>query len=136
MKRRWFAVFGAVFLLAVLGVVAAFPADLGSEPGIAAQLACYLLAGLLLVVGGVAPSVRGVAWYRFVGAGVVLFGVAWLLRLPGELLGGGPIPTAELVSLVAVAVTGLVFAFIGVDWFLGGRNFDLSRMQDGAIVDS
>lgn len=132
MRRRWFAVIGGFFL----DVAALAGALLGSaalrSPRVAVGIATWLLVGGLAVVGGLRESVAGVAWYRFVGASDVLLGlwmvgfaVAWYLEGAAD---------GALASVAAQALGGLVIALVGVDWFRGGRHFDLSAYESGPIL--
>lgn len=131
MKRRWFAAIGGVFLLPVVVLL------VRSDPPDRLDLPLVLLAvaSALLVLGGLDPVPDAVPWHRFVGLGVVLFGVALLAMWAGPAVDGSGSNTDVLMALTGVAA-GLVFGFIGVDWFLGGRHYDLSRVEPGPILGS
>lgn len=128
MKRRWFAVMGGAFLLPV----AALLVRSGPPGRLDLPLVLLAVASVLLALGGLDPLPDAVPWYRFVGLGEVVFGVALLAMWVGPAVGGSGSNTDVLMALTGVAAA-LIFGFIGVDWFLGGRHYDLSKMEPGPI---
>lgn len=127
-KRRWFAVMGLTLLLGVAALVLL-------DVAVATAPAVVLLGtgSLLFVLGGLDPVPDVVAWYRFVGAGELLLGLVFALYWVAPVVGGSR-TTADLLLAVAGVANVLLFAFVGVDWFLGGRQYDLSRFEPGPIL--
>lgn len=128
-KRRWFAVMGAVVLLLVTALVATFGVTVATYPAVVLMVA----ASLLSVLGGLDPVPDVVPWYRFVGAGELLFGAVFLVLWVGPAVGGGRSTTDLAMAAVGVA-NALVFGFIGVDWLRGGRHFDVEAFEPGPIL--
>ena len=128
-KRRWFAVMGLLVLLGVgvLDVV------LGAPVFSSAAGPLLVAASLLFVLGGLDPAPDRVRWYRFVGVGELLFGAVFVFFWVGPAIAGDRSTTALLLAAAGVA-NALLFAFVGVDWFLGGRYYDLSTFQPGPIL--
>ena len=120
---------GLAVLLGVGALGVAFEASLASSP-VALVL---VVASVLLVLGGFDATPDLVAWYRFVGLGELLFGAIFALIWIAPAVGEDR--TTSDLALAAVGVANaLIFGFIGVDWFLGGRHYDLSRFEPGPIL--
>lgn len=128
-KRRWFAVTGVLVLLglAVLATVVDVPV------ATAAAFAVLVVGSLCFVLGGLDPVPDAVAWYRFVAVGELVFGAAFAVTLLGPVASGQRSTTALLFAAAGVA-NALLFGFIGVDWFRGGRHYDLSVFEPGPIL--
>lgn len=128
-KRRWFAVMGAVLPL----LIAVMLFRLGPPATVDPTFVLLGLASILLVFGGVNPAPDAVPWYRFVGLAFLLLGAVsagyWI-----EPAARGGRTTADLAFALVGLATALVFAFIGIDWFRGGRHLDLSRIEHGPIL--
>ena len=127
MKRRWFAVLGIVAMLGLAALVA-----LG-VPAATPVFAVLAVGSVLFVLGGLDPVPDAVPWYRFVAVGELLFGSAFAVSLLGPVASGQRSTTALLFAAAGVA-NALIFAFVGVDWFLGGRHYDLSTFEPGPIL--
>lgn len=131
MKRRWLSVLGGFFLLAALGLAIAIAGveELSLQDGMTA--AALTLIGVLFLLGGESKSIQGIEWNRFAGIGQVILG-SWFAFQAGTFL---PVdPTAlELAMAGSFAIAGLVFVFIGIDWFRGGFYYDLSKLEPGPI---
>ena len=128
-KRRWFAVMGALVLLGIAVLSVVFEVLLRDS----AAGPLLVAASLLFVLGGLDPVPGYVAWYRFVGLGELLFGAVFVVFWIGPAVGGDRTTTAILLA-AAGAANALLFGFIGVDWFLGGRYYDLSIFEPGPIL--
>lgn len=131
MKRRWLSVIGVFLLVAALGlaIVITGVEELSLEDGMTP--ATLFIVGTLFVLGGESTSIRGLEWNQFAGIGQVILG-SWFAFQAGTFL---PIdPTAlELAMAGSFAIAGLVFVFIGIDWFRGGFYYDLSELEPGPI---
>ena len=128
-KRRWFAVMGVLVLLGLAVLAAVIDLPIATSAVFAVLVAgslCFVLGGLDLV-----PDV--VAWYRFVAVGELLVGAAFAVTLLGPVAGGDRSTTALLLAAAGVA-NALLFGLIGVDWFRGGRQYDLSVFEPGPIL--
>lgn len=132
MKRRWFAVVGGFFLIVSAGAVVLLGRDALRTPRFLASILTWLLIGGLSVVGGLRRSVAGVEWYRFVGVGDVLLGL-WMLGYATTWFLDGTADRATQVSAVAMAGSGSLLVFIGVDYFVGGRHLDVSAIEPGPL---
>jgi hypothetical protein len=133
MKRRWFAVFGAL-VLAVAAVAAALLGRTVLEtPVLAVGLVTWAIVGVLSVLGGLSESVAGIPWYRFVGASDALIGV-WMTGYGVTTYVQGPDERVALVTAATMGVGGVTLALIGVAWFRGGRHFDLDAYEPGPIL--
>lgn len=131
MKRRWFAVLGVAVLLGVAAILVAFGAPLATSP-VAVVL---VVASVLFVLGGLDAVPNRVPWYRFVGVGELLFGAVLALIWVAPAVGGDRTTSSLALAVVGVA-NALLLGFIGVDWFRGGRHYDLSRFEPGPILGS
>ncbi|WP_276300093.1 hypothetical protein [Halorussus lipolyticus] len=130
MRRIWFAVMGGTFLLVGVGFAGAFGLEGTTDPATAIALVLWFSAALLYVLGGLGKSIGGLAWFQFVGLGNVCLGLQLLTQIPVALADGIP-GTEALVVTIATGLGGLSLSFIGLDWFRGGRHFDLSAFDDG-----
>ncbi len=127
--RRFFLALGALLLVAELAFAVAFGVSPLTNLPTALQFVFFTFASLCFIIGGLADSLGGVEWYRFVGAGEIVWGLYVVLTGYLSILGavgftgggsGGTLPA------VVYLLSGLLFAFIGFDWFRGGRYFNLS----------
>lgn len=128
-NRRWLLGFGALLVAASVGVVlvaGGVPPD--ADVGAVLTVLGLSLTGLCFVLAGLRRP-PGMAWYRYAGAGIVLVGLAQTVRIATSLAAGDVGDGARLVGGVAGIVGGLVLVVIGLDWFRGGRHFDLGVLE-------
>ncbi|UPV72803.1 hypothetical protein M0R89_09595 [Halorussus limi] len=129
MKRVWFAVVGVFFALFGVGFLAAFGVESLADPTALATLALWFGASALYVLGGLDAPVGDLRWYQSVGLGNVCLGLQMVVRVPSELAGVSG-DFEPLLAALAGGVGGLTLAYIGLDWFRGGRHFDLSAFEE------
>ena len=131
MGRQYVAAFG----LALVSLFGLFAALLASEdpvrPLALAPALANVLAGLLLIVGGLVDDVRvgsrRIRWFHLLGAAIVLHGTTWFAFGVQDLL--GPEPTAMPFGPLVYAASGVVFLWIGADFLRGGVHHDLSVLE-------
>lgn len=138
MKRRWFLVLGVLTVASQVGPLVAFGIPSSPPASTVLTVVSTVLAGVLFVLGGLAPRIGGVEWYRFVGIAALLAGIGFALAMVVPILNGTSAYEREVRPLLAVAATigGASLAFIGIDWLRGGRHFDLSIYEPGPILGS
>lgn len=131
MKRRWLSVIGGFFLLTATGLAVALvrAEEFSNVHGLTAGL--LGLVGLLFVIAGEGRSVAGFEWNQLGGMGHIILG-CWFAFQAGTFV---PQETGsvELILIGAFVLGGLVFVFIGVDWFRGGRHFDVTSLEPGRL---
>jgi hypothetical protein len=129
MERPRYVFIGGFVVAAVVAFVAVF--GLGVLPGDQVGLGVWLLVlgGASLVVGGWRDSIplgsREVAWWRFVGFGNALVGLALVSAYLPDLLASPSLVDLAL-SIVAV-VGGLVVFAMGVHTARGGQSVRVRR---------
>jgi hypothetical protein len=132
MKRRWFAVLGAFFLVGESAVLIAF----GFPPlnvGIALPFVTFVFVGILLVLGGLSAEIGNVEWYQFIGVANILMGIWFGVGFPLMTFRD---MTAGVVLAVAGVIGGLSMVFIGASWIRGSRDFKVAKYEPGPIFSS
>lgn len=132
MKRRWFSVFGGLLLAAAAVAAALLGRTVLETPTLAVGIATWSAVGILSVLGGLRESVAGIRWYRFVGSSDVLIGL-WMIGYGLMAYLDGSTDRALHLTAVAMAVGGLTLTLIGLEWFRGGRQFDIAAYEPGPI---
>jgi peptidoglycan/LPS O-acetylase OafA/YrhL len=127
MRKGHFALLGFGLLATVVAMFAAFGAS-GLGGLTLAAVTALLFAADLLIIGGFATELSfdslTVKWFHFIGAGVVLLGMANLVFGTERLLQSG-----VSAAVVTLAVAGLVIVFVGIDFLRGGVHYDLSTIE-------
>lgn len=122
MRRPRYVAIGVFIVVAVLAFVAVF--GFSVLPGVRAIVwaGLLMLGGSSFVVGGWVESVavgdREFAWWRFVGLGNALVGLALVFAYLPDLVGADS--TARLVLSVVAVVGGSIVFLVGVDTVRGG----------------
>lgn len=131
MKRRWLTVIGLLFALTAVAQAVAFLAI--GEVRVTEGLNAVLLAavGLLFVTAGEGYTAGEFEWHQLAGVGFVALG-CWAAFQAGMLVPDDP-SGIGWVLIVSFVVGGLVFVFIGIDWFRGGHHVDLSHFEPGPL---
>ncbi|WP_128477431.1 hypothetical protein [Halorussus pelagicus] len=134
MRRIWFALFGGLFGAVGVAFLGAFRADALADPTSLATFSLWLGASTLYVLGGLDASIGDFDWYQLVGLGNVCLGLQMVARA-AMTLADGTGETEPLLATFGGVVGGLTLAYIGLDWFRGGRHFDLSTFEESPTAD-
>ncbi len=115
MYRRWALPFGLAVVVVAQVLVARYGGTLLTAPYVLGYL-LLTVAGLLFVVAGTGETLtvgdRAVPWYRLVGLGDVLLGVAVVVWSVADATDDGT-TALELVVLVAGLVVALGLGYVG-----------------------
>ncbi|WP_135852088.1 hypothetical protein [Halorussus salinus] len=133
-RRSWFVVFGGLLgLLVLLVLPAAFRGDVPADPTAITTFGLLFGASILYLLGGLGRSVGGFEWNKHVGLGNVCMGLQMVVRALAEFVGASG--DIALVAALGSGLGGLTLAYMGLDWFRGGRYFDLSAFEESPTPD-
>lgn len=133
-RRSWFVVFGGLLgLLVLLVLPAAFRGDVPADPTAITTFGLFCGASLLYILGGLGRSVGSFEWNQLVGLGNVCMGLQMVVRAPAKFVGTSG--NIALVAALGSGLGGLTLTYVGLDWFRGGRHFDLSAFEESATPD-
>lgn len=138
MRRHWLSVVGVFATALPLLIILTFGFPSAAEPATVLLLGGMILAGLMLVLGGLRHQIGKVKWFQFVGASIILWAVSYTLSLLAPVLNGtSPYDSGIQPFLVLLALAGgASMVFIGADWIRGGHHFDLSLIESGPSLAS
>lgn len=130
MERPRYVFIGGFVSVAATAFVAVFGLSALPDGRAILWAGLLVLGGVAFVVGGWVDAVtvggRDLAWWRFVGLGNVLVGLALVVAYAPDLLAGAS-SSRFLLSAVAVLGGAIVLA-IGLDTVRGGRYVTLRGM--------
>ena len=134
MKRRVFAVFGALLLLGEAAFLGAFGLPL-LDFRTAILLALPACCGVLFVLGGFSMGGERIAWNQFIGVGDILIGI-WLgVSLSLSAMSDPTLGDGGLIFVAVAVISGLIMVFIGMVWLYDGDGFGIDRYEPGPLFN-